>query len=184
MTKIWYRGAQEPNTTVSTRTNGSVLYSYAPNFLPAKAFVSCLASFWATLVVWAFVCWKGSRPLGAQSGPQVAPDLAFSAARCGPGGLKGAEVTSSGQWWPLAVPRPLHATLATRAPGEGTGGGAICLPSSGTTTICCPARSLRVPRCAQLHAGLHGGASTRWVVAGRPRGPFLRRTERLSSLST
>lgn len=37
----------------------------------------------------------------------------------GPGGLEGAEVTSSGQWWLPAVPHPFHAELAARAPGEG-----------------------------------------------------------------
>lgn len=166
--KIWYWGAQEPNPIVSTRTNGSALYPYAPYLLPAKAFVSCLVGFCMLLVVWAFVCWRGNLPLGAQRGRQVAPDLAFSVALCRPGGLEGAEVTSSGQWWPPAVPRPLHATLATRAPGEGTGGGASCLPSSGTATICCSARSPRVPRRAQLQTSHHGGAGTRWVVAGRP----------------
>lgn len=44
----------------------------------------------------------------------MAPNLAFSAALGGPGGLEGAEVTSSGQWWPPAVPRLLHATLAQK----------------------------------------------------------------------
>lgn len=39
--RIWYWGAQEPNLTVSTRTNGSALYPCAPYLLPAKAFVSC-----------------------------------------------------------------------------------------------------------------------------------------------
>ena len=76
------------------------------SFLPRHL---CLVGFWAmVLVVCAFVCWRGSLPLGAQSGRQVAPDLAFSVALCSLGGLEGAEVTSSGQWWPPPVPRPLH----------------------------------------------------------------------------
>lgn len=63
--------------------------------------------------------WRGRLPLREPSGRQVAPDLSFLAALCGPGGLEGAEVSSSGQWWLPAVPHPLHAELPTRAPGEG-----------------------------------------------------------------
>lgn len=68
-------------------------------------------------------------------------------------------------------------------PEEGTGGVAGSLPSSGTATICCSARSPWIPCRAQLHAGHHGGAGTRWVVAGRPRGLVLRSPERLSSFT-
>lgn len=127
------------------------------------------------------LCAGGKPPSGCAERPAGGARPGALRARCAPGGLEGAEVTS-GQWWPPAVPRPLHATLATRAPGEGTGGGASCLPSSGTATICCSARSLRVPRCTQLHAGHHGGAGTRWVVAGRPGGLLLRCTETLPSV--
>lgn len=51
LTKIWHWGSQEPNTTISTGTNGSVTTPNTPDLPLAKAFVPCIAGLWAKLVV-------------------------------------------------------------------------------------------------------------------------------------
>jgi hypothetical protein len=53
---------------------------------------------------------RGRLPPAVQGGRQVAPGRKLSAELCGPGGLGGAEATSSGQWRRPAGPRPPYAS--------------------------------------------------------------------------